>query len=52
VAELRLENARVVDVRTGTVTEGPVAVEAGRIVEGAPDAERVLDLDGAYVLPA
>jgi imidazolonepropionase-like amidohydrolase len=50
VAELLLANANVVDVRTGGVAAGAIAVADGRIVEDG-DAERVLDLDGAYVLP-
>jgi imidazolonepropionase-like amidohydrolase len=61
MADLLLTNANLVDVRTGTVTaDAAVAVDAGRIGAVGPRATlaadtaasaRVLDLEGAYVLP-
>jgi len=52
-AELLLANARIVDVFTGRVEEGNVAIAGGRIA-GVGDylqAEEVLDLEGKYLLP-
>ena len=52
-AELLLANARIVNVFTGRVQEGNVAIAGGRIA-GVGDyrqAEEVLDLEGKYLLP-
>ncbi len=52
-AELLLANARIVNVFTGRVEEGNVAIAGGRIA-GVGDyrqAEEVLDLEGKYLLP-
>lgn len=51
-AELRIDNARVVDVFGGTVRETPVCVGRGRILGfSALEAETVVDAGGCYLLP-
>jgi adenine deaminase len=51
-ADLLLRNARVFDAFSGTFFRGEVAVAEGVIIGfGASGAERVLDLDGAVVVP-
>ncbi|SMC27603.1 Adenine deaminase [Desulfacinum hydrothermale DSM 13146] len=51
-ADLCLRNARIVNVFTGSVQEGDLAVHGGRFVGwGRYDAVRRLDLNGAYVAP-
>lgn len=51
-ADLLLTGARIVDVFTGRVEEGAVAVSGGRIAGlGEYAAREVLDLGGAYLCP-
>lgn len=52
-AELLLANARIVNVFTGRVEEGNVAIAGGRIagVGNYRRAEEILDLEGKYLLP-
>lgn len=49
-----LRNARVVDVKTGTVRDATVAIEGGRIASldaSREDGGDSIDLGGAYLLP-
>jgi len=49
-----LEHGRIVDVREGVIREGAVRVDSGTIRSldaGDADADEVIDLDGAYLLP-
>lgn len=51
-ADLLFTNARLVDVLSGEVREGELAVAGGRIVGfGAKEARRVVDLRGKYLAP-
>ncbi len=51
-ADLLLKNGRVVNVDSGEVIETDVAVVRSRIVGlGDYEADKVIDLDGAYVAP-
>lgn len=55
MTHLTLKNCYIVDVVSGSVEEGALHIEDGLIVEksarpGAAD-DRVIDMDGAYVLP-
>jgi adenine deaminase len=53
-AELLLHNARIVNVFSGRIEEGDVAVHAGRIAGMGPGyrARTTIDLQGAYLAPA
>jgi adenine deaminase len=51
-ADLLLRNARVFDAFSGSFFRGDVAVAEGTVVGfGASEAERVVDLDGAWLVP-
>jgi adenine deaminase len=50
--DLLLTDARILDVFSGEIWRGDVAVAEGRIVGfGAPRAENVRDLDGRWMIP-
>src|SRR6266481_8826639 len=52
-AELLFKNARVVNVFSGEIHKTNVAVEDGRVIGfGDYDAERVINLNGAYLAPS
>ena len=51
-AELRIDNARIVDVFSGEIRPGCVCVGAGRILGfSAREAKEVVDAQGGYLLP-
>lgn len=51
-ADLLLRNARIVNVFSGKVEEGPLAIYKGRIVgTGNYQTKRVIDLKGLYLSP-
>ncbi|MBQ8664825.1 MAG: adenine deaminase [Mailhella sp.] len=51
-AELRIDNARIVDVFSGEIRNGSVCIGAGRILGfSAREAEEVVDAQGGYLLP-
>jgi adenine deaminase len=51
-ADLVLENARLVNVRSGEVHDADIAIHGGRIAGfGEYEAKRTIDLKGAYVCP-
>lgn len=51
-ADLRIDNARIVGVYTGTVWEAPVSIAQGRILGfTALEARTVVDAGGRYLLP-
>lgn len=52
-ADLVLKNGRIVNVLSGEIHEGDVAVSGGRIVGiGSYEGRVVVDLEGSYVAPA
>src|SRR4051812_13280205 len=52
-AELLFKNARLVNVFSGEVHETNVAVDDGRVIGfGDYDAERIIDIAGAYLTPS
>ncbi|MCS7240054.1 MAG: adenine deaminase [Candidatus Bipolaricaulota bacterium] len=51
-AELLLRQAKILDVFSGQFFWGDLAVSSGKILGfGAEEAERVVDLDGAFLIP-
>lgn len=51
-AELRIDNARIVDVFSGEIRNGSVCIGAGRILGfSAREAEEVVDAQEGYLLP-
>ncbi|MGY4707443.1 adenine deaminase [Candidatus Bipolaricaulota sp. J31] len=51
-ADLLFVNARIVDVLSGEIRRGELAVAGGYVVGfGAREARRVMDLEGKYVVP-
>lgn len=51
-ADLRIDNARIVGVHSGTIWEAPVSVAQGRILGfTALEARTVVDAGGRYLLP-
>jgi adenine deaminase len=50
-AEVLLRNARILDVFSGRFSRGDLAWAQGQILGFGGEAERVVDVDGAYVIP-
>jgi adenine deaminase len=50
-AEVLLRNARILDVFSGRFFRGDLAWAQGQILGFGGEAERVVDVDGAYVIP-
>ena len=50
-AEILLRNARILDVFSGRFFPGDLALAHGQILGFGGEAERVVDVDGAYIIP-
>ena len=50
-AEILLRNARILDVFSGQFFLGELALAQGQILGFGGEAERVVDVDGAYIIP-
>src|SRR4051794_24915485 len=52
-AELLFKNARLINVLSGEIHQANVAVDDGRVIGfGDYDAERIIDIAGAYLTPS